>query len=309
MRRTGLFISCMLLMAATAFLAPACGDGGGGREDADSDLEVTPDTPTDDGRQDDGGDPPVDPTQEDVTGEEIPPDGPADPDAEPDVEPDVVPDEVEEEVTPGCEDLVAAIASETGIVGSCTAIVRLNYTSMAILGWQLLCGSYSMPVTEAEARAQAQADTGYGASGTMVNPASPEDEYVFFQAPGDFGGAAAVSARTGLSVFGGSIIWMGTGDITYPDDWRPASDLGQDCPRYPTLPPAVGYRIAESSEALSAGEVSAALDVVWDTALPEGMWTSNYIFDAVVLLYARSVGAFDPSTAEWIVLVNGGWLE
>jgi hypothetical protein len=305
MHRTCLFLSCMLLAAAAAFLAPACGDGGGGHEDADSDLEVQPDTPTDDVRQDDGGDPPADPPQEDLTVEEIPPDG----DVEPDVEPDILPDEVEEEVVGDCGDLVDAIASETTIVGSCTAVVRLGYTSMSVLGWQLVCGSYDMPVTEAKARAQAQTDTGYGASGTMANPASPEDEYVFFQAPGDFGGAAAVSARTGLSVFGGSIIWMGTGDITYPDDWRPASELGRDCPRYPTLPTAVGYRIAESSEPLSASEVSAALDVVWGTALPEGMATSGYIFDAVVLLYARTVGAFDPSTAEWIVLVNGGWLE
>jgi len=29
----------------------------------------------------------------------------------------------------------------------------------------------------------------------------------------------------------------------------------------------------------------------------------------VVLRYPRSVGMFDPTTAEWVVIVSGGWLE
>jgi hypothetical protein len=35
----------------------------------------------------------------------------------------------------------------------------------------------------------------------------------------------------------------------------------------------------------------------------------HYLFDAVVLLYPRTTGAFDPATAEWIALLQGGWLE
>ncbi len=30
---------------------------------------------------------------------------------------------------------------------------------------------------------------------------------------------------------------------------------------------------------------------------------------SVVLRYPRTVGAFDPNSAEWVVLVSGGWLE
>lgn len=39
------------------------------------------------------------------------------------------------------------------------------------------------------------------------------------------------------------------------------------------------------------------------------MWYGGYVFGATVLRYPRTVGAFDPTTAEWIVLLNGGWLE
>ena len=56
-------------------------------------------------------------------------------------------------------------------------------------------------------------------------------------------------------------------------------------------------------------DVDAALAVVWQTALPEGLWQGGYVFDAAVLLYPRTVGAFDPATAEWVALVNSGWLE
>ncbi|MBI4602098.1 MAG: hypothetical protein HY721_09075 [Planctomycetes bacterium] len=206
-----------------------------------------------------------------------------------------------------CEDEVAAIARETSIVGSCSGVVRLDYLSRRVLGWQLVCGKYAQ-VTEAEARQRAQADTGYGAAGRMLSPPSPEDAYVFYESPGDFGGAAAVSARTGLSVFGGSIVWDGRGEITYPKEWRLPATLGSGCAPLDREIPARGYDLA-AGDALPAGEVEAALDVVRRTALPEGLATSGYVFDATVLLYPRSVGAFDPTSAEWIVVLNGGWLE
>jgi hypothetical protein len=52
-----------------------------------------------------------------------------------------------------------------------------------------------------------------------------------------------------------------------------------------------------------------AADVVLATALPSAFARWGSLLDVVVLLYPRSVGAFDPSTAEYIVLLNAGWLE
>ena len=55
--------------------------------------------------------------------------------------------------------------------------------------------------------------------------------------------------------------------------------------------------------------MNAAVAVVGQTAVPAAFVTGGYNFDIVVLRYPRSVGEFNPDTAEWIVLWNGGWLE
>jgi len=206
-----------------------------------------------------------------------------------------------------CAAQVEAIAQQAAGTVTCTSVVRLDYASRAILGYRIQCGPYAQS-TEAEARAAAQAQTGYGAAGQSLAGAMPQDDFVFYEPPGDFGGVAAVSARNGLPVFGGGIVWSGTGEITWPAAWDPAAGLGADCATSTTPPAARGFDLRDAS-ALPAADVDAALAVVWQTALPEGLWRGGYVFDAVVLLYPRSVGAFDPSTAEWVVLVNSGWLE
>lgn len=68
-----------------------------------------------------------------------------------------------------------------------------------------------LSVPTASARATAEASAGFGAAGQALSGANPEDEYVFWQSPGDFGGVGVVSVRSGLAVFGGSIVWGGSG--------------------------------------------------------------------------------------------------
>jgi hypothetical protein len=207
-----------------------------------------------------------------------------------------------------CSPFAAKLQPEFQMVGACTAVVRLDYTTKAILGYAVRCGKYSL-TDEATARKAAVASTGFGASSKQIAGANPEDEYVFFQPPGDIGDVAAVHRRTGLAVFGGSIIGLGKGDISFPKEWRPASDLGKSCDNTKIMvPPARGFDLQDGAT-LPDKETEAALQVVWKTALPQAMAQANYIFDAMVLLYPRSVFAFDPATAEWIVLLNGGWLD
>lgn len=209
---------------------------------------------------------------------------------------------------PACADATAALAAELyAALGACSVVVRLDYQTLEGLGFQMMCGSYAS-VDESEARATAQADTGYGQAGVMLNPKNPEDAFVFYESPGDFGGASVVSTDTGLTVFGGSIVWDGAGDITFPSGWRPPEQLGFGCAPSGGIPTSRGYDLISGS-ALESAAVAAAVDVVAQTALPEAMWSGGYVFDAVVLAYPRSVGVFDPNTAEWIVIVNSGWLE
>jgi hypothetical protein len=206
-----------------------------------------------------------------------------------------------------CADEIAALAGEIyADLWGCSAVVRLDY-SREILGYQLICGNYAQ-VTEADARAAAQTATGYGASATMLNSVPPDGPYVFYVSPTDFGGASAVSSDTGLALFGGSIVWDGAGDITYPTTWRPAAELASGCAHSGGAGVALGYDLVFGGP-LSSPEVDAAVAVVADTALMQAFWGGGYVFTTVVLRYPRSVGFFDPNTAEWVVILSGGWLE
>lgn len=202
-----------------------------------------------------------------------------------------------------CLEEIEAIARESALAESCSAVVRLDFLSRRLLGWQLVCGELA-DVTEDAARKQAQADTGYGARGRMLNPPDPQDLYVFYLPPGDFGGVGVVSARTGLSLFGGSIVWLGRGDITYPETWRSVAGLGRDCGRHDGAIPVTAHDLVGGA-GLETADVEAALDVVRTTALPHALERSGELLDATVLRYPRSVGAFDPGTAEWIVILHG----
>ena len=210
--------------------------------------------------------------------------------------------------TAPCDTIIDAIASVMKGPEARTAVVRLDHGSHAILGFDVKCAPYAA-TDEATARATAQADTGQGQGGQSIAGAQPDDEWVFWQAAGDFGGSAAVSRRNGTSVFGGTTVWSGKGDITYPKAWQPPSTIGLGCGQTGLmLPQARGYDLGTGQE-LAAGDVNAALEAVWNTAVPAGLSKNGYVFDAMVLLYPRTVGAFDPTTAEWIVIVNGGWLD
>ncbi len=208
-----------------------------------------------------------------------------------------------------CTDEAAALAELLGGAGqACSVTVRLDYTTYAILGYQVFCDAYS-PVAESAARVVAEADTTFG-EGSLLLSSSPSEYYLFYESPGDVGGAAVVNSDVGMTVFGGSIVWLGTGDINYPATWRNGAELGASC-----APGGLSDRMHEgwnlmNGEALTATQVDAALNVVDRTGVPGGFASGpGYIFSTLVLLYPRSVGEFNPATAEWIVIVNGGWLE
>lgn len=207
-----------------------------------------------------------------------------------------------------CEEIVQAIAARTGGVQTCTTVVRLDYTTREILGHHIVCGAYGR-ITEAEARQRARALMGSG-GGVALTRMNPEDEYIFYRGP-DFGHAVAVNARNGLIVFGGTIAWRGQGDIVFPESWEPADALGPGCASGNEAmdgPPMRGFDL-RTGTVLPEPEVQAAVDVVWNTALPRGLQQGGSVFDAVVLLYPRTIGLFRPEVAEWVVLVNSGWLE
>ncbi len=170
-----------------------------------------------------------------------------------------------------------------------------------------MCGAYKA-TDDGQAAATATGDTGYGTGDTMLNESNSENTYVFYDSPGDFGGASAVSSRNGLTVFGASIIWSGAGDINYPETWRDAGGLASGCLPSGGISSRDGWDLRGGS-ALPESDVNAAIGTVLATAVPGAYWSVGYVFHGTVLLYPRSVGVFQPETAEWVVLVHGGWLE
>ncbi len=207
-----------------------------------------------------------------------------------------------------CDAAASAIAGRTLTGGACTSVVRLDYATLAPEGYQILCGAYAKLV-EADARATAQHDTGFGQGGVLLGGPDPTDAWLFYESPGDFGGVGVVSVVTGLSVFGAGIVWMGKGDVTWPKTWDPPGELGSQCADPLLLPPpARGWDLAQGAP-LPDDEVARAVNAVWSTALPAGLAKTSYFFDAVVLMYPPTVGGVDPSVAEYVVLVDSGWLE
>ncbi len=233
-------------------------------------------------------------------------------DAAPDAGADSVATDADQDTpaSPSCAAASAALAVMLHATqnAKCTVVVRLDFKSLAVLGYQAVCGP-AATVTDAQARATAAADTGYGASAASapaLNPDSPADEFVFYQPPSDFGGAGVVSARTGLTVFGGGVVFGGHGDISYPKTWRPAAELASGCLPAEGIPSAHGYSIGAP---VTPATIAAAVDAVAHTAVPAAIWRAGQVNDAVALGYARTVGLSTATGAtageEWIVLVNG----
>lgn len=207
-----------------------------------------------------------------------------------------------------CDEQVTALAELLNIGGrACSVTVRLAYETRAVLGYQVTCGRFAT-LSESEARARAESDTTFGEGATLISGSTPADEFVFYEAAGDFGGSSAVSVATGLTVFGGATVWDGRGEINTPTTWRSATEIGAGCDASGGLATLRGWDL-RSGEALSETDINAAASVVAGTAVPAALWRGGYVFSSIVLLYPRTVGAFDPASAEWIVVVNGGWLE
>ena len=139
--------------------------------------------------------------------------------------------------------------------------------------------------------------------GSLVDGCSPDTTYMDFHycyvAPGDFGGAALVDARTGSLVFAGEIFWMGTGSLLYPLPLAPAADL-QAVVHPPTIAPTqIGFAMG-GYEANSVGAL--ALEAVREMDYVKN-WVAWGTYDALVYLHPYSVGAYNPAEADLIVLL------
>ena len=175
---------------------------------------------------------------------------------------------------------------DEGCRNSCTFVVRLAYDSLDFLGWSVACG-LSTHVDESTARQAALQATGYGNANATVK--TQGDIVVFYEPANDFGGVAVVSTLSGKAVFGGGIVWMGKGNITFPTAWESPSQMGHGC----------GF----ASVGLASADVDSPAAAVGQTALAHAFPYGPS--SVVTYLYTPTVGGTDYSVAEWLVFVSG----
>jgi hypothetical protein len=200
----------------------------------------------------------------------------------------------------GCTALASTLAPQ--FAGACTAVVRLDFATLGVLGHAVVCGQDS-PTDEGAARVvanQVHFPTPAGQGDLRSGPAST-DEWIFSVSPSDAGGVAAVSARTSLLVFAASSKWMGMGKIMLPSAWN-TDDLGSGCPKPTSLP----VRSFDIDTFATAAQLSAAADVVLSTSLPLALQQRGTLLDAVVLAYTPTIAddVLDTTHFEYVVFLN-----
>ena len=183
--------------------------------------------------------------------------------------------------------------------GGCSVVVRLDHDTLDLLGYHAHCAPYVDTFLD-EDGARALTDC-CSEGGTRLNGNDDEYLWVFYVSPGDFGDVAVVTNHIVRRVFEATIIWSGTGDIQFPGEWEEPAALGADC-GMAEMPATATYDLVESGE-IDAKTVAAVWDVVGSTALPFAMQTLQRM---AILRYPRSVGVFNPATAEYVVILEGG---
>lgn len=125
------------------------------------------------------------------------------------------------------------------------------------------------------------------------------ENFVFFRIrPADFGGVFIYHACSGLLLFAGSIVHNGTGKQFYPADPLSLNYIytRSDSSKKPTHTKViVDNKLVNEQEGLFAFESVRQLNIVHDFA--------EYSYKAIIYLYAKRIGLFDPTYAEWVIVL------
>ncbi|GEM_PF-4125802 len=201
-------------------------------------------------------------------------------------------------ISPACSQAVDAVSElfEDDGLQSCAIVIRNSYQSGEFLGWSRECRDNGPAPSLGEALALST----WG--GTDISQS--EHDYVLYAEPGDFGGLAVVGEHSGL-VFDAGIVWAGTGDINVPNSVAEPATLGPDC-----FSPTPGfaldvwsYDVTNSEDPFTLSEASElTLDALWSSAVFYGLQGTPATVS--LLVYPRTMGAFDPSTAEIITIID-----
>lgn len=208
---------------------------------------------------------------------------------------------------PLCEAEIAALAPQvTQPGGGCSVVMRLDHETLDPIAFRSFCAPYEDTwIDEADARALTEC---CGSDGTLLSPPDEQQLWVFHAMPSDdLGRVAVVSSDAARRLLEATIAWgEGTGEIVFPADdaWLDPSALGSGCGAVP-MPELRSHDLAAGG-AITDDRLEDIWSVVGSTALPLAMSTVGQPKRALVLGYPRTMGPFDASTAEVVVVLEGG---
>lgn len=213
-----------------------------------------------------------------------------------------------------CESEIAALAPFVSRPdGGCSVVVRVSDETLEPLGYQTTCSATpDAPLDETQARALSECCKH---AGTALGSPADQDLWVLYMPPPDeqhVGRVSVVSSNVSARIFEGSIgRGHAPGNITFPDDWIEPAGLGLACGEVP-MPPLASWDLANGGAPLPEDRLREVWDVVGSTAIPFAMGVVGQPRHAAVLRYPRRLTkeaedeGFDPSTAEYVVVIEGG---
>jgi hypothetical protein len=211
----------------------------------------------------------------------------------------------------GCSAFVKSIASGFA-TGRSVVIARFDYRTKRPLGYaQFNTFSTCTYYEEIGARVCAKADrssklpfdpTKQGSRLKMES--TDRGPWAFYQSSSDGGGIIVLDDEFG-TIFSASILRKGEGEMLTPNAWS-TKDLGVGCrPGKKVAAPSQAYDLRSGTK-MPAAESQAIAALAQKTVLP-GLWeTSGGNYEvSMVLLYPRTMGDFNPQTAEYLVFLRG----
>ena len=203
----------------------------------------------------------------------------------------------DDDVTPGDDDDSAGDDDDSAEASIHLLEIHLDNLTYDPVGYTFLdLPAAPIPLNDAPAVVSAELP------GSYVDGCTAQDTYLGFhycyRAPGDFGGAALVDARSGELVFAGEIIWDGEGQLLYPTPLSPAADLLATGPL--TIAPENAEYALLGLEDPAVGD--AAIEAVREMDLVRH-WVAWCTYDALVLLHPYSDGGYLPEAADLIVML------
>lgn len=125
----------------------------------------------------------------------------------------------------------------------------------------------------------------------------------YYQAPGDFGSIKIVYDELGDTLFNGSIIWMGLGSISYPQNFTPASQFNRVLTNDMVYPDG-GFNIIFNPYPSFNPSFNAAWAQVQSLTKVREYIQANPGGKAHLFVYTPDVSIGNPNNWSWIIMLK-----